>query len=179
MHRKGIFAMDDVMFFWGGWEPLARIVLVTTLGYIWLVMLVTRSGQRTLSDMTPFDFVITVTLGSAFGRVITATEVAMAEVVLAFAVLVALQWGAALARGRGLRITKLLEAEPSLMYHRGEVLHGAMRRHRINITDLSGAVRKSGMGSLAEAEAIVLESNGEFAVIAADRLGDGSAIPTD
>jgi uncharacterized membrane protein YcaP (DUF421 family) len=171
--------MNDVMFFWGGWDPLARIALVSTLGYIWIVLLLTRSGPRTLSDMTPFDFVITVTLGSAFGRVITATEVSLTEVIVAFAVLVTLQWVAALARGRGFRITKLLEAEPSLLYHRGEILHGAMRRHRLNRTDLLGAVRKSGMGSLAEAQAIILESNGKVSVIGADQFGDGSAIPTD
>ena len=169
--------MDDVMFFWGGWDPLLRILLVTTLGYIWLVLLVTRLGQRTLSDMTPFDFVITVTLGSAFGRVITATEVAVSEVVVAFAVLMALQWGVALARGQGFRIVKWLDAEPALLYHRGEILRGAMRRHGIKESDLLGAVRKNGMGSLTEAGAILLESNGQFAVIGADQIGDGSAIP--
>ncbi|MGY6501477.1 MAG: DUF421 domain-containing protein [Acidimicrobiales bacterium] len=169
--------MPDVMFLWDGWEPLLRILLVTTLGYVWLVLLVTRSGQRTLSDMTPFDFVITVTLGSAFGRVITATEVSLSEVVLAFAVLVALQWIFALARDRGFRITRLLHAEPALLYHRGEILEAAMRRHRIGEDDLLGAARKNGRGSLAEVDAIVLESNGDFAVIGTANAGDSSALP--
>jgi uncharacterized membrane protein YcaP (DUF421 family) len=170
--------MNDVMFFWGGSDPLLRILIVTTLGYIWLVVLVAGTGQRTLSDMTPFDFVITVTLGSAFGRVITATEVAVSEVVLAFAVLMALQWALAFARSRGLRITRLFDAEPALLYHRGEVVDRAMRRHRLGRVDLLGAVRKHGMGSLAEVEAIVLESNGDLAVIAREHVGDGEAIPS-
>lgn len=169
--------MSDVMFLWGGWEPLLRILLVTTLGYLWLVLLVTRSGQRTLSDMTPFDFVITVTLGSAFGRVITAHEVAVPEVIVAFAVLVALQWAFAIARDRGFRVTRILHAEPTLLYHRGEILETAMHRHRIRPDDLLGAARKSGIGSLDDVEAIVLESNGDFAVIGVASAGDGSALP--
>jgi ribose/xylose/arabinose/galactoside ABC-type transport system permease subunit len=44
----------------------------------------------TVSRMTPFDFVITVTLGSAFGRVLTAQEVALVEVFVAFGLLVVL-----------------------------------------------------------------------------------------
>ena len=171
--------MNDVMFFWGGWDPLLRILVVTTLGYIWLVVLVVGTGQRTLSDMTPFDFVITVTLGSAFGRVITATEVAVSEVVLAFAVLMVLQWVLAYARGRGFRITQLFDAQPALLYHRGETVERAMRRHRLGRADLLGAARKQGMGSLADVEAIVLESNGNLSVIGREQVGDGETIPID
>jgi uncharacterized membrane protein YcaP (DUF421 family) len=169
--------MDDVAFFWDGWEPLVRIVLVTTLGYLWLIVLVRSTGQRTLSKMTPFDFLITVTLGSAFGRVITATEVSVAEIVAAFAMLVALQWVAAMARSRSTRVARLIDAEPALLYLRGEQVESVMRRHRITEEDLVGAVRQNGMGSLAEAEAIVLEASGKFSVLGPDQLGDGSAVP--
>jgi uncharacterized membrane protein YcaP (DUF421 family) len=169
--------VDDVAFWWDGWGPLVRIVLVTSLGYAWLIVLLRTTGQRTLAKMTPFDFLISVTLGSAFGRVITAQEVAVSEVFVAFAVLAALQWAAASARGRGLRISRLIDAEPSLLYHRGQMVEAAMRRHHITERDLVGAVRENGMGSLAEAEAIVLEAGGTFAVISPDQLGDGSALP--
>lgn len=170
--------MNDVMFFWAGWEPVLRVVVVTTLGYVWLVFVVANSGQRSLADMTPFDFVITVTLGSAFGRVITATEVAMPEIVVAFVMLVGLKWVFAASRARGLRITSLFDSEPALVFHRGEMMEAAMRRHRLGEQDLLGAVRKYGHGSLAEVEAIVMESNGDLAVIGREQAGDGDAIPT-
>ncbi|CAN5844762.1 hypothetical protein BH23ACT2_BH23ACT2_05350 [soil metagenome] len=169
--------MDDVTFFWGGWEPLVRIVLVATLGYVWLLVLVRSTGQRTLAKMTPLDFIISITLGSAFGRVITARDVAVSEVGVAFVVLVVLQWAAAYVRGRSRWITRLIDVEPALLYHRGQILHGAMRRHRITEKDLLGAARQNGMGALAEAEVILLEPGGEFAVIGPDQLGDSSAIP--
>ncbi len=171
--------MDGVTFFWGGWEPLVRILLVTTLGYLWLVALISRLGQRVLATMTPLDFVITVTLGSAFGRVITAKEVAVAEIVVAFAVLVALQWLAASGRARGIRGSRFFDAEPALLYHGGTVVEAAMRRHRLTERDLIGAVRKEGKGSLAEVEVIVLEPSGDFSVIGPDELGDASAIPAE
>lgn len=171
--------MDDVTFFWGGWEPLVRILLVTTLGYLWLVALISRLGQRALATMTPLDFVITVTLGSAFGRVITAKEVAVAEIVVAFSVLLALQWLAASGRARGLRAGRYFDAEPALLYHRGAVVEEAMRRHRLTEKDLIGAVRKEGKGSLGEVEVIVLEPSGDFSVIGPDELGDASAVPVE
>lgn len=169
--------MDDTIFWWDGWEPVVRIVVVTTLGFVWLVFLVRGTGQRTLSKMSAFDFIIAVTLGSAFGRVVTASEVGIVEAFVAFATLVGLQWVFASWRARSERFTALVDADPELLYLRGRVIEPAMRRHRITEWDLLGAVRQNGMGALSEAEAIVFEPSGTFAVLSADQFGDGSAVP--
>lgn len=168
--------MQEVQFWWDGWEPLVRILLVGTLGYATLIALLRISGQRTLAKMTPFDFVITVTIGSAFGRVLTATEVSVAEMVLTFSLLVALQWLVALLRERSSRVHSLVDVEPALLYHHGQVNEPALKRHRLEIADLHSAVRENGMGSLDQAEAVVLQSDGTFAVISPQQVGDGSAL---
>jgi uncharacterized membrane protein YcaP (DUF421 family) len=168
--------VDDVQFWWDGWEPLLRILLVGTLGYATLIALLRVSGQRTLARMTPFDFVITVTLGSAFGRVLTATEVSVAEMVLTFALLVGLRWLVAVLRERARWVDHLVDVEPTLLYHRGRVNEPALRRHRLREKDLLSAVRAEGMGSLAEAEAVVLESDGSFSIISPQQVGDASAL---
>lgn len=169
--------MGETMFFWDGWEPVARILLVTVVGFVWLVVLVRATGQRTLSKMSAFDFIIAVTLGSAFGRVVTATEVGLVEVFVAFATLIGLQWAFATWRARSPRFKQLVDADPELVYLRGHVLAPAMKRHRLTRDDLLGAVRQNGMGALDEAEAIVFESSGTFAVLSAGEYGDGSAVP--
>jgi uncharacterized membrane protein YcaP (DUF421 family) len=168
--------VEDVQFWWDGWAPLVRILLVGTLGYATLIALLRISGQRALAKMTPFDFVITVTLGSAFGRVLTATEVSVAEMVLTFTLLVALQWIVALLRERSTRVHSLVDVEPALLYHHGQVNQRALKRHRLELSDLYSAARENGMGSLDQAEAVVLQSDGTFAVISPQQVGDGSAL---
>jgi uncharacterized membrane protein YcaP (DUF421 family) len=168
--------MDDVTFFFDGWAPLLRIVLIGTFGYATLIVLLRITRQRTLSRMTPFDFVITVTLGSAFGRVITAKDVALAEVVTAFVVLMGLQWAIVELRGRWPAFGRAISASPSLVYHDGGFVAESMRRHRLTQEDLLTAAREKGLGSIEEAYAIVLEPDGMFAVISPQQLGDGSAL---
>jgi uncharacterized membrane protein YcaP (DUF421 family) len=168
--------MNDVQFLWDGWEPLARILVVGTLGYVWLVMLLRTTGPRNLAKMTPFDFVIAVTLGSAFGRVLTAQEVAVSDAVVAFALLVALQWLLANLRARSKAFAKLVDTGPTLLYHRGRPLPDALRRHRLKEADLHSAAREQGMGSLQDVEAIVLQADGTFAVIGTSAMGDGSSV---
>ncbi len=169
--------MDEPTFLFGGWPEVGRILLIATLGYVWLVLLLRTTGPRNLAKMTPFDFVLTVTLGSAFGRVLTAKEVGLVEVVFTFALLVGLQWAFAFGRAHSPRFGRLVDVPATLLYHRGEVVHGALRRHRLTETDLAGAVREHGLGSLAQAEAVILQSDGQFAVVTPGQVGDGSALP--
>ncbi len=168
--------MSETQFFWDSGEPMLRILLVGTLGYATLIALLRISGQRSLATMTPFDFVITVTLGSAFGRVLTATEVSVAEMLLTFGLLIALQWAVAVLRERSATVHRLVDVEPVLLYHQGRFVSSALKRHRLREKDLLLAAREKGMGSLSEAEAVVLESDGKFSIVTASKLGDGRAL---
>lgn len=64
---------------WTGWTPLVHVALMATAGYLALVVLLRVTGPRTMSKMTPLDFVIAVTVGSAFGRTITAEKVSLVQ----------------------------------------------------------------------------------------------------
>ena len=171
--------MDRVTFFFGGWEPIARIIVVGTLAYVALLLLQRATGKRTLGKMNAFDFLITVSLGASFGRILTARSVALAEAVTAFALLVVLQFVVAAVRVRSRSFDQVVTAAPSLLFYRGDIQRAAMREERVTEDELLGAARQSGFGSLGEVEAIVLEADGGLAVIGASKAGDGNTIPRD
>ena len=141
-----------------------------------LLLLLRVSGQRPLARMTAFDFIITVTLGSTFGRVVTATDVGVVEAVVGFAMLILLQMSAAFLKERSALMRRISSEEPALLYHDGQYVQRAMRRHRILEDDLRGVARKNGLGSVHEAVAIILERDGQFSVLTEEKLGDGSAL---
>lgn len=168
--------MPPVNVFFAGWEPIGRILVVATLGYLALVVLLRVSGKRTLSRLNAFDFVITVALGATFGRVLTASSVALAEAVTAFAVLIALQAAVTGLKVRSPRFAGLVTAPPTLLWFRGQWLDAALRTERVTRDEVEATARLHGLGSLAEAEAVVLESDGRFSVVKAKSAGDGSTL---
>ncbi|WP_126172406.1 DUF421 domain-containing protein [Altericroceibacterium xinjiangense] len=168
--------MSDVTFFFGGWPPLLRIVVVGTLAYAALVLLLRVSGKRTLAQMNAFDFVVTVALGASFGRILTARQVALAEAVTAFALLLTLQFVMARAQLRWPSLAKAVNTPPTLLLYKGEILQHAMHRQRVKEAELRTAVRGHGIGSLEDVEAVVFESNGKFSVIPKNKVGGGSAL---
>ena len=168
--------MDNVIFFFGGWEPVARILVVGALAYVSLIMLLRVSGKRTLVQMNAFDFLITVALGASFGRILTARSVALLEAITAFALLVFLQYAVVWLQTRSARFAHAVTSPPTLLYFRGRVLHDALRRERVTEAELRTAIREHGAGSFEEVEAVVLESDGRFAVVKSGNAGDRSAL---
>lgn len=164
--------------FFDSWAGLGRVLLVGVLAYVGLVGLLRVSGKRTLAKMNAFDLVVTVALGSTLATILLSSDVALAEGLLAFALLIALQFIIAWLTVRSQMISGLIKAEPTLLLYRGEFMREAMRRERVVEGELRAAVRGQGLLSLDEAEAVVLETDGSFSVVfRAELAGErGSAL---
>ena len=129
------------------------------------MLLLRISGKRTLTKLNAFDLVVTVALGSTLATVLLSKSVALAEGVLALALLIFLQYGIAWLSVRSPRFQSFIKAEPTLLVHRGRFLEGAMRAQRITREEVLAAVRASGAAEVGEIAAIVLETDGSISVI--------------
>lgn len=103
--------------------------------------------------MNVFDFIITVAIGSAFGRALTASNVALAEAVVAFALLIGLQFIVAWVQTRFLGVQRFITNPPALLYFQGEFLREKMRSQRVTEDELWAAVRKQNLGSMEQVDA--------------------------
>ncbi|MDX2147195.1 MAG: DUF421 domain-containing protein [Planctomycetota bacterium] len=113
--------------FFDSWSGLARVVLVGVPAYAALVVFIRLSGKRTLAKMNAFDLVVTVALGSTLASILTSTEVALAEGLVALALLVLLQLLVAWGAGRSSRFEALVKASPVMLFYRGDFLGAALR----------------------------------------------------
>lgn len=151
--------------FFDGWLPLLRVLIVGTCAYAALVVLLRISGKRTLSKMNAFDFIVTVAFGSTLATVLLSKDVSLAEGVLALALLCGLQFVVAFLTVRSPRFSRLVKAEPALLYFRGAFLDRAMKRERVVEDEVVAAIRAQGHGDLASVQAVVLETDGSFSVL--------------
>ncbi|WP_211234954.1 hypothetical protein, partial [Azohydromonas australica] len=117
--------------FFDGWMPLARILILGTLADLALVLLLRVTGKRTLSKLNAFDLIVTVALGSTLATVLLSKDVALAEGLTALALLVLLQGALTWLSVRSPRVSRLVKAEPSLLFLEGRFLQGAMKRERV------------------------------------------------
>ncbi|RZJ88157.1 MAG: DUF421 domain-containing protein, partial [Hymenobacter sp.] len=78
--------------FFTSWESLVRTLVISLLAYVGLIVMLRISGKRTLSKMNAFDLIVTVALGSTLATVLLSKSVALADGLLAFALLIGLQF---------------------------------------------------------------------------------------
>jgi uncharacterized membrane protein YcaP (DUF421 family) len=159
--------------FFASWSALLRVAVVGVLAYAALVVMLRVSGKRTLATMNAFDLVVTVALGSTLATVFLSKDVALAEGLLAFATLVALQFAVAWLSVRSRAVRGFVSSEPTLLLFQGRYLDAALRRERVSREEVRAAVRAAGVASPAEVTAVVLESDGTFSVVlgAGDEAG--------
>lgn len=148
-----------------GWAVIGRVLLVGVCGYIALLLLLRISGKRTLSKMNAFDLVVTVALGSTFGTLLLSREVALADGVVALAVLIGLQFAVSWLSVRWRPLSKGIKARPALLAHRGKLDHEALRRERVTPEEVFEALRREGVTELSQVGAIVMETTGDLSII--------------
>lgn len=160
-------------FFFNDWQTLGRTLVIGVLAYITLILFLRFSGKRTLSKMNAFDLIVTVALGSTLATVLLNADVALAEGAAAFALLIGLQFAVTWSSVRARWIRQLVTGEPVMLLHRGQFLPCTLKQARVTRDEIRAAVRSAGLVSLADAEAVVLETDGSFSVI---RRGEGGEL---
>ena len=160
--------------FFSSWSSLLRVVAVGVPAYCALVLLLRISGKRTLSKFNAFDLIVTVAFGSTLSAGLLSKDVALADIIAAFALLVLLQLAITWSAVRWSAIDSLIKAEPQLLYFRGEYLRTVMHRERVTEGELLAGVRSNGQGGLEDVHAIVLETDGTLSVVAEPTSGDSA-----
>jgi uncharacterized membrane protein YcaP (DUF421 family) len=162
--------------FFSSWEALARVLVVGTLAYVAMVTSLRISGKRTLAKMNAFDLVVTVALGSILANVLLNKDVALAEGVLGFVLLIALQYIVAWLSVRSKMVQRLVKSEAALLFHAGELQQGTLKRERVTEDEVRAAVRAQGVSGLEQVSAVVLETDGSLTVLPKNESATATAL---
>ncbi|GAB6098748.1 DUF421 domain-containing protein [Halanaerocella petrolearia] len=129
-----------------------------------LVILTRVIGRKLLSQLTFFEFVTGVTIGTITGayvvNAIKGIAVLISPVILTICT-VALSYLTL----KSLRIRKIIEGEPVVIIQNGKLLEENMFKARYSLDDLEMQLRDKGIFNINEVEFAVLESHGQLSVL--------------
>jgi uncharacterized membrane protein YcaP (DUF421 family) len=154
--------MKDLFF--KDWESVGHVALCALIAYFILFLFIRISGKRTLSKLTAFDFVVTITLGSTLSSMILA-KVALIDGAVALAIIILLQYLLAWAAKESKVLEKVINSSPTLVFYQGKFLKEAMDKEVLTEEEVYAEIRKFRMLNVADVEAVVMELNGELTVI--------------
>jgi uncharacterized membrane protein YcaP (DUF421 family) len=147
------------------WASMGHVAIRVVIVYLAIVAVFRIIGEQALAKMSAYDLIVSITLGELVASIPLTHDLALLDGLAAILVFVGLQelirWGQA----RSKKIRAVVVEEPRLIVWNGEIL--ADRLHKWNLTkrEVLAAVRDKGLASVEEAQAVVLENDGEWSVV--------------
>ena len=148
-----------------GAHTLLQIALRTGIIYFLVLIGIRLSGKREVGQMTPFDLTLLLLLSNSVQNAMTGPDTSLAGGAVAAATLLVLNYLVAELAGTNRRFRKLIQGQPSLLIHDGEVIPAHMAREHVSMDALECAVREHGVASYKEVALAVLEVDGSISVL--------------
>ena len=139
-------------------EILFRVVLI----YLFAVVVLRFMGKRGQRQLSPFEFLVVIALGSATGDVMFYPQVPILYAWVVVGAIVALNELLTKAQLWSLRVNKFLEGSPRLLIRDGEVLHENVRKENLRPDEFLALLREQGIVQTGDVRYAFLERSGNL-----------------
>jgi len=153
-----------------GGHVLIGIALRTTIVYLVILLGVRLSGKREVGQMTPFDLTLLLLLSNAVQNAMTGPDTSVLGGVIAASTLLLLNYLIAELSGGNRRFRRLVQGQPSLLVHDGQVIAVHMAREHVTMDALQQAMREHGIATYHDVALAVLEVDGSISFMKYDDI---------
>ena len=157
---------DLARMFIGDLPPLffLEIAVRTFLMYLYTLLAVRFVGKRSFGQLTLFDFLVVIMLGSAAGDPMFYEDVPLVHGFVVITVVVLVERMINFFTNRSKKLETYVEGVPTLVIRDGKVLDDVLRSEEISRAELMMQLRKNGVRSVGEVDLAYLELSGELSV---------------
>ena len=174
--ESAVNAFDLDRIFLGDLELLflVEVVFRTVIMYGYALLLIRLLGKRGLGQLSPFEFVIIIALGSAVGDPMFSPDVPILHSMVVISVVVVLNRLLASATQRHEKLESYLESYPACVVRDGRIEVEALVKERVSNQEVLSAMRLAGAEQLGQVKRAYLEPSGRFSAFLAT---NGEAVP--
>ena len=158
---------------------LLEIVFRTMFMYVYTLLLVRVIGKRGLTQLSPFEYIVIIVLGSAAGDPAFYPDVPLTHAMVVMAVVVALQKTLALLTEKNRKLEVAIESEARCLVRDGKLDEAALAAEHLSDSEVYAALRAEGVEFLSEVRYALLEPSGRISVLRDSDKHDGMNIWTD
>jgi uncharacterized membrane protein YcaP (DUF421 family) len=134
--------------------------------YLFLLVIFRIAGERTLTNMTTFDFVLLLIIAEATQQGLIGNDFSITKVFLVITTLVGIDIALSIIKKKFPLLDKLIEGIPLIIVEDGKPLKERMRRARIDEDDVLMAAREhQGLQRMDQIMYAVLERTGTISII--------------
>ncbi|MDP4084340.1 MAG: DUF421 domain-containing protein [Bacillota bacterium] len=142
-----------------------QMIINTIVIFIVIYIIARLLGKKLISQMTFFDFVAGVSLGSMVGSAIFTPDIPVWMGIISLVLFAAITFVLDITSLKSLKGRKILNDEPAVLIREGEIFEEGMRKGRLTVNDLLLLLRKKDIFYLDEVEFAIFETDGTISAL--------------
>lgn len=144
--------------------PWWQIALRAAIVYVVLLALIRLSGKHTLGEMSIFDLVVVIVLGSAVRTSMIGNDKSLFGGLIAVVTLLLLDFVGAWLSSRYAKCDRAIQGRPVLLARDGVLFGEVLKRCNIPHSNFVSVLRKHGCTGIEMVEQAILEPNGNITI---------------
>lgn len=144
---------------------MLSIILRTTLAFFVLMILTRLLGKKQMSQMTYFNYITGITIGSLTANIISTSSESITDEITGLLWWVFLVLLIAYITLKSSKLRIIIDGQPTILIRKGKLLKNTLKSTRLNLDDLSMMLRSKDIFSIADVDYAILEPNGQITVL--------------
>ncbi len=144
---------------------LLHVFLASVGSIVALFILTKLMGNREMSQLSMFDYVNGITIGSIAAEMATSLEDDFLKPLLAMVIYALAAILISIVTSKSLKARKILTGRPLILYENGKIYKKNLKHAKLDISELLTQCRINGYFDLANIQTAILEANGKISFL--------------
>lgn len=141
-------------------------VILTSLGSIITLFILTKlMGNRELSQLTMFDYINSITIGSIAAEMATTEFTDAHKPFIAMIVYGLITLLIDISTNKSILLRRFFTGKPTLLYDKGEIYYKNLCKAKMDLGEFLTQCRVNGYFDLSKIQTAILESNGKISIL--------------
>jgi uncharacterized membrane protein YcaP (DUF421 family) len=144
---------------------ILQAVLTSLLSIITLLILTKLMGNREMSQLSMFDYINGITIGSIAAELATSEFTDSVKPFVAMLVYAGVIIVLAVVSEKSMVLRRIFNGKSSILFNNGELYSKNLKKAKIDINEFLSQCRINGYFDLSKIQTVVLEANGKFSIL--------------
>jgi len=144
---------------------MLEVMIRVSLSFLALLILTRIMGRKEISQMTFFNFVSAITIGTLSGALVTDKTLSIGNgltALLAWSILTII---IGIMTIKSKKTRQLIDSEPIIVIKEGKIMEEALRKVRLDMDSLRASLREKDIFSLMDVEYAIFETDGKLSIM--------------
>lgn len=144
---------------------ILKIILLSSSSLIILFVLTKLMGNKEISQLSMFDYIIGITIGSIAAEMATALESDFTQPLVAMIVYALITVIISFINSKSLKVRKVITGDALILYNNGRLYRNNFKKAKLDLSEFLMLCRTSGYFKLSDLETVLLEPNGKLSFL--------------